>query len=282
MKAIFIISLLSSATILSAQESSKIPEDYLTKPTMFSIPANTASKDSLSLEKYLPRQKISSIEFLFGYGIVGVRGSEEPAARFGQSIYINPLETKFGFSLGVGASHNINRILKIEARLLYENKGYVRSLDTISFDNNFNIISKTRVWTEVTKNNYLTLSLLPQFVFVLGGKVRYNIGVGIYGGYLRRSKMDFFQSSQFIYSTRSLDKYNKHDGGLCFNTGFSYPIKSKFEIMAQLHVSYGLYYISDRLVSFNYPKWYNCSYSLLVGVRFLNRRATYLNNRTNT
>ncbi|MFM7851987.1 MAG: hypothetical protein ACKO96_08725, partial [Flammeovirgaceae bacterium] len=93
-------------------------------------------------ENYYPRRKISSIEVLIGPSLSGILGKEEAPLRSAQVLYINPLDTKFGFCFGIGISHDVSRHFDIVAKVFYEQKGYVRSLDTLVFDANFNFVSK--------------------------------------------------------------------------------------------------------------------------------------------
>jgi hypothetical protein len=237
------------------------------------ITAPTLGQAPLDTEKYYPKPKITSIEILFGPSQVGVIGNEKPPTRVGQSIYINSLENRLGYSFGIGVSHKLTRRFEIFARLFYEQKGFVRILDTLSFDNSFSLISVSRGWSENIRNNYLTLTILPQLI--LGNKARFNIGAGGYVGSLISSRTEYKGQTSFTYI--SDPGFNKYDFGLTFNGGFSYPIKANLELTIQLIANYGLHHISDRFTSFNYPKWYNSSYSLLVGIRFSNNENTYKN-----
>jgi Outer membrane protein beta-barrel domain len=240
MKVLLIFIFFSFVTIATAQEPSRIPE------------------------KYYPKPRITSTEILIGPSLIGVAGKEKSPTRFGQSIYTNPLESKLGYCFGLGISHQLTSRFEISARLLYEQKGYVMSLDTLSFDSNFTLISRTRAWSENINNNYLTLSILPQLV--LGNRVHFNIAAGGYVGSLISSRTEYKGQTNYTYV--SDPNYNKYDFGLCFNTGISYPIKANLELTIQLTANYGLYHISDRFISFNYPKWHNSSYAILAGIRF--------------
>ena len=230
-------------------------------------------QDSLGLERYYPKPKITSIEFLFGPSQVGIIGNEKPPTRFGQSIYINSLENRLGYSFGIGVSHKLTKRFEIFARLFYEQKGFVRTLDTLSFDNNFALISASRVWSENISNNYFTLTILPQLI--LGSKAHFNIGAGGYVGSLISSRTEYKGQTSFTYV--SDPGFNKYDFGLSFNAGISYPIKTNLELTFQLTANFGLHHISDQFTSFNYPKWYNSSYSVLMGIRFFNKENRYRN-----
>jgi hypothetical protein len=72
----------------------------------------------------------------------------------------------------------------------------------------------------------------------------------------------------YTYSFASDQAYNKYDFGLSFNMGYTYALKRDVELTLQLTNNYGVHQISDWFASFNYPKWYNNSYSILVGIVF--------------
>ncbi len=217
--------------------------------------------------RYYPKPKISSIEFLIGPSLTGVIGNEKPSSRFGQTVYSPLLEKTVRYSFGIGVSHHLSNRFQIYARLLYERKGFNRGLDSSFFDSDFKLISKGRVWTESAANDYLTLSILPQFLF--GNKNVFNVGIGGYAGSLISSTTEY-QGVGSAYSYGSDYNFRKYDFGLSLNAGFSYPIKSRLELTIQLMSNFGLYHVSERFVSFGYDKWYNNSYSLLIGVRLLN------------
>jgi hypothetical protein len=219
--------------------------------------------DSLELNHL--KKRVSIFEILIGASQVGVRGDEGIPTRFGQTLYINPLENKLSYSVGIGAHHKIGRYFQIYGRVLCEQKGFVRSLDSLFFDTDFNFVSRTRVWSEIAKNNYLTLSVLPQFV--AGRRAQINIGAGGYFALLVSSRTQYEDYRQGSYQYSSDPIYNGRDYGLCFNVGISYPLGSKFDATMQMMVNYGLAHISDFNLTFNYPKWYNQTYLMTVGIR---------------
>jgi len=231
---------------------------------MYALPS--LAQVPTDIEKYYPKPKISSIEFLIGPSLTGVLGNEKPPFRSGQVFYTSLLEKKIGYSFGIGASHQLTSRFQIYARLLFERKGYIRGLDSLLYDGDFKLISRNRLWTETINNDYLTLSILPQFLF--GNKNSFKIGVGGYAGSLISSQTKYVGQSTFSYGSDY--SYNRYDFGLCFSAGFSYPIKSRIELTIQLTSNFGLYHISDQFVSFDYDKWYNSSLTLLIGIRLLN------------
>ena len=231
------------------------------------ITVNSFAQDSLNLEKYYPKPKITAIEFFIGPSLVGINGNEETPKRYGQAVFVNPLDNKLAYTIGVGITHSFTKLFQIKIKLTWEQKGYIRSLDTLSFDNNFIFISKNHVWSENISNNYISLLVLPQITF--GDKANFNIGVGGYLSSLSSSNTHYTGQTTFTYL--SDQNYNKYDFGLSINAGYSYPLKEILQLTVQLTACYGLYPISDRFVSFNYPKWYNSSYSILFGVRLIRK-----------
>lgn len=227
------------------------------------------AQDSLSMEEYYPKPIVTSIEFLFGPSIVSLRGENQEAQYTGgDSYFVNTLENKIAYSLGVGLNHNFNNYFQISSRILWDRKGYVEKLDSVTLTTSGGLGSITPIKSENVINDYLTLSILPQFTF--GNKGHFSIAAGGYVGLLLSSKTEY--SGQTIFSYPSEQAYNKYDFGLSFNAGFSYPLTGKLDITAQVLANYGLHQISDWFVSFSYPPWYNSSYSVLIGVRFLNSK----------
>jgi hypothetical protein len=228
------------------------------------------AQDSLNLEKYYPKPKITSIEFLVGPSLVSVRGGDERIARptGGGGYFVSSLNNKAAYSFGIGLNHKFSKHFVLNARLFWERKGYIENLDSITLNTSAtSIATVSSIRSEDVKNNYLTISILPQFTF--GKKAHFNIGAGGYVSSLISSYTQVDQPTQPTFSYPSDQAYNKYDLGLSLNAGFSYPIKANFDIILQLNANYGLHQISDWFTSFNYPSWYNNSYSILVGMRFV-------------
>jgi hypothetical protein len=234
-----------------------------------------SAQDSLSLEKYYPKPKITSVEFLIGANLFSLRGYvQEPARSTGRGTYFfSSLKEKASFSFGIGLTHRLGKHFELNGRLLWDRKSYVDRLDSITFTSNFQIESILFVRSEQPKNDYLTVSILPQYIF--GNKVHFNVGAGGYIGSLISSSTEVVQASQPTYSYVSTEGFNKYDFGLSLNVGFSYPIKTNLELTIQLFTNYGLSQISDWLISFNYPPWYYNSYSAMIGIRYFNKQRKF-------
>jgi len=223
------------------------------------------------IQNYYPKPKISSIEFLIGPSMTGVIGNEKPSFIYGQS-YTNPgtsfgvpvLEKRYGNCFGISVSHYVSHHFSVYARLLYEKKGFVRGLDSLSYDGNFELISRTRVFSDEISNTYITLSVLPQYMF--GNKIYFNIGAGPYLGLLSSSRSGI--KGQPASTIVSDGAYNKYDFGFSMGAGLSYPLKNKLELTFQVTANYGLTQISDFYTSHGYSNWYNSSFSVLAGIRY--------------
>ncbi len=233
--------------------------------------SNALAQDTLNLEKYYHKPKVTSVEFMVGPSLVAVTGDNRAVQSTGGGTYLaNSLKSKNGYSFGIGLIHKLNKHFEVSARLFWERKGYVENLDSLSLNSSgTSIESITPVLSEDVKNDYLTLSIVPQFTF--GKRLHFNVGAGGYVSSLISSYTQITQAKYPTFSFVSDPNYNKYDFGFSFNAGFSYPIKARFELTTQLVANFGLSHISDRFVSFNYPKWYNNSYSMLIGIRIFNK-----------
>ena len=208
---------------------------------------------------YSPRPIISKIEFLIGPSSVSIHGNEE-FDKYGVP--------KLGYAAGIGFIHNFGRHLGLNARILWERKGFRRSED-ITYSPGVGASPVTGTITNNTSNDYMTVSILPQFIF---GKVgRFNIGAGGYFGSLRRSITTdhYFYPVPYNVTTTSKNGYDKYDAGLSFNFGYTFPFRRKVSFTIQLLNDYGLRQIS-KFHNFN-PDFLpirNNGYSVLVGVNF--------------
>src|SRR5258706_12487735 len=124
---------------------------------------------------YSLRPIISKIEFLIGPSSVSIHGNEG---------FDNHGVPKFGYSYGIGFIHDVGRHVRLNSRILWERKGFRQSQD-ITYTPTTGGSPVTETIANNTSNDYLTVSVLPQFIF---GKLgRFNIGAGGYFGSLRKS-----------------------------------------------------------------------------------------------
>ncbi len=230
------------------------------------------AQDSLNLEKYYPKPRITAIEFLVGPSLIAVRGDNRAVQSTGGGTYlVNSLKNKNGYSFGIGLIHKFSKHFEINARLFWERKGYAENLDSLTLNTSGSSFeSVTPVLSKDVKNDYLIVSIIPQLTF--GKRAHFNVGAGGYIGSLVSSYTQIFQSKFPTYSYVSDPTYNKYDYGLSLNIGYSYPLKRNLEGTIQFIGNYGLCQISDFYAKFNYPKWYNSSYSILIGLRFFNNK----------
>lgn len=235
---------------------------------LYSIKSALFSQNSLNLEQYYPKPKITSIEFLMGPSVVSIRGASSRVTYSNQggyyTNYISHQKNKTAYTIGLGFEHTMSKRFAIDARLLWERKGYIDSFDSLTRTSS-QLVSIGNFWTQNIKNDYLTISIVPQFK--LGHKNQVNIGAGAYLSSLVFSNT-IYKSTTFIYSFSSIPNYNKYDYGLSINVGTHYNLNEHLALTVQFIVNYGLYQISNRLLTYDYPKWYNNSFAFLFGIKY--------------
>src|SRR5258706_2334440 len=201
----------------------------------------------------------SKMEVFIGPSSVSIHGNEG-FANFGVP--------KVGYAGGIGFIHNFGRIVALNARILWERKGF-RQREVITYVPDPGGAPVTGTLTSNITNDYLTISILPRFAF--GKYGRFNIGAGGYFGSLRKSKTTnhYFYPIHYNVTTNSKNEYNQYDGGLSFNLGYTFPFRRSLSFTIQFLNNYGLRQIS-RFYNLNpgYESIKNNSYSVLVGVNF--------------
>ena len=92
-----------------------------------------SAQDSLGLEKYYHKQKITTIEFLVGVNSSTIRGISPTIGGAGGGVYYSTvLNNRIGYSIGVGLVHTFSRYFELQARFLWETKGINQKTDSIS------------------------------------------------------------------------------------------------------------------------------------------------------
>lgn len=230
------------------------------------------TQDSLRLEKYYPRPKISAIEFLVGVNLSSIRGISSNLEPAGSGIYYSTTSTdKIGYLLGVNLVHSFSKHFELHARFLWENKGVNQKKDSISLDLAQGIILGTAtISTQRINSNYTTIAISPQLL--LGKQSQFSIGIGGYFGILQSTKNKIKYYYPFQHSVlMQIDYLNKYDYGLQFNLGYRFNLINDTQFTIQLINSYGVKQISKfhDLYSWS-PPLYNSSYSIVLGVRLLN------------
>jgi Outer membrane protein beta-barrel domain len=231
----------------------------------------SVAQDSLSLAKYYPKPKITAIEFLVGPSSSSIRGIDESVSSMGGgTYYINTVMNKIGYSMGVGLLHNFNKHFELHARFLWERKGIEEKTDSVSIALTGMLLGEGTLSKHDTRNDYITISIVPQLL--LGKRARFNIGTGVYFGLLKESRIknEYFYPIPHSYSHKG--NYDKYDFGLSFNVGYTFSLDRNLWFTIQFLDSYGINQISNWHKSYGFSPWYNNSYSLLLGVRFTNKK----------
>lgn len=166
--------------------------------------------------------------------------------------------------------HRFSKHFDLHARFLWETKGVNQKKDSILVDLAKGILLGTAtISTQNTNSNYATISILPQLL--LGKQSQFSIGIGGYFGILQDTKITIEYFYPVKYSVMQNGYFNKYDYGLLFNLGYKFNFIKGTQFTIQFINSYGIKQISKfhDLYSWS-PRLYNNSYSLMIGVRFLN------------
>ena len=208
---------------------------------------------------YYLRPIISEIEVLIGPSSVFIHGNEK---------FDSNGELKVGYAGGLGFIHNFGRRVALNARILWERKGFRQSQE-ISYTPISGSSPVTGTIKSNTNNDYLTVSVMPRLAF--GRFRRFYIGAGVYYGSLRKSKTTdhYFYPTPYNATINSKNGFDRYDGGLSFSLGYTFPFRKKVSFTIQLLDNYGLRQIS-KFYNLNpgYLPIRNNSYSVLFGVNF--------------
>jgi Outer membrane protein beta-barrel domain len=229
------------------------------------------AQDSLNLEKYYPKPKITAIEILVGLSSSTIRGIDPfVSSAGGASYYSTSVFNKTGFNLGFGLIHNFSKRFALHARASWEIKGVIQKTDSLSLSPSTGMLMNVApLYTNETINDYITISLIPQLL--IGKRSNINIGAGGYFSFLEESKIIYRYTFFGQGFSNTQGKFDKYDFGLSFNTGYSFSLKSHLKLTIQATCNYGIIQISSWRAN-SLPPLYNTSYSILIGMRFMNRK----------
>ncbi len=231
------------------------------------------AQDGTAIPKpYYLRPRISALEVYIGSSTFSIEGYQIPksASAGNRSYYVYHTDIKKSFAFSIGATKELHRHFEIKLLLAYDSKSYVEQMDSLQLTPDYLFESRTFKRSEQPTNQFVTLQLLPQYIF--GKNFRFNFGVGGYVSKLLRSQTVTTQAGQGSYVYDSSPGYNDYDYGLSLNVGGSYPVAKRIHVSVQVVASQGLTRVSDYLLTFNYPPWYYRSYSVLIGLRFDNKK----------
>lgn len=232
------------------------------------------AQDSLSLEKYYPKPKISFVEFLVGVNLSSIRGINPTLGLAGNGVYYSTtLTDKIGYSLGVGLVHRFNKHFDLHARFLWETKGVNQKKDSILIDVAKGILLGTAtISSQSINSNYATMSISPQLL--MGKESQFSIGIGGYFGILQssKSKIEYYYPIQYSVIIQN-DYISKYDYGLLFKLGYKFNFIKNTQFTIQFINSYGIKQISKFRDLYSWaPSLYNNSYSIVLGLRLVNTK----------
>ncbi|MBY0435554.1 MAG: PorT family protein [Cyclobacteriaceae bacterium] len=201
---------------------------------------------------------IETVEFFAGPSLVSVRGNE---------LYDKHGATKIGWTAGVAVSKKFLRNLELSARFQWEQNGYLLR-DEAEYD----APDGTQVLGKITNDiirNYLTIGLVPRFVF--GRNFKFYLGAGGYVSFLQNaSTINKYYYPGIINRVESTGYYFSHDAGLSVQLGGSYPVSNKLRLTLQVMGNDGLMQLvtlANTNPSLWRPEW-NRSVMFLLGVSF--------------
>jgi len=123
--------------------------------------------------------------------------------------------SKFGYTVGVGLSHQFNKVFQLAGLVSYDRKGFANSRR----------ISPVYLVSEDVSNDYLTLSLIPMFTPKAS---RITFGVGPYYAFLTRSQLkgsyDSLNTTRHGYLKNSSELYKAYDFGLTITLTYSFEL----------------------------------------------------------
>lgn len=158
---------------------------------------------------------------------------------YGSSVSKIHREPLLGFNIGAHAKRNLSKRWGIKAILRYDQQGF--SYRSLTFESNpGNIIGKGDV---LFKLNYLNLPVLAEYTF--GKKVQFNIGAGLFVGFLLNNQIITQINEPVAPNTASVTK-NRSDFrkatnfGLSLSAGVQIPLSANIQLAFNLQENYGL------------------------------------------
>lgn len=231
------------------------------------------SQDTLNLERFYPKPKITAYEILVGLNFSTIRGISPTIGSVGNDVYYATTPNyNTGYSLGVGLVHTFSKHFELHAKFLWETKGINQKTDSLLLSvSTSSILGAATISSQNTNGNYITISILPQLL--LGKRSHFNIGVGGYFGILQQSKTTIEYFYPVPRSVTQIGYFNKDDFGLVFNLGYTFYFKKDTRFTIQFVNNYGIKQISKfhDLYSWS-PPLYNNSHSIMLGIRLVNNR----------
>ncbi len=148
------------------------------------------------------------------------------------------LDSKLGYSLGVGLIHLISNRFEIHGRILFEEKGYVQSDFIVSSGD-------THKFTSDYKNSYLTIAVMPSIHF--GKEKRFHAYLGGYYSHLTNSTFTAteYLNGQILSSQRYMGNASSYEAGILTGVGYSPLEKQMVSMDIQIQGNLGMSNVID-------------------------------------
>lgn len=172
------------------------------------------------------------IEVMAGPELKSVRGSKPFESIFGQNINL---------TTGIGIAYELNENSYINTKVLYERKGGRNKYD-LRDANNQNAGKATY------SANFDYIAIPVQYRREFGGKIRFQAGAGMYGGYLAESTIVTRSSNTSIgenSTTVDTKSYKRIDLGLTASINTYIPLNQSLKLVIGINDNIGLINTSD-------------------------------------
>ncbi len=164
------------------------------------------------------------------------------------SLYGNDLVKRYfdptvNLSAGAGVNFLVGRNSLINIAFLYDRKGAQKEMEFLMRDSNNEIVGKETL-TNVSNFQYITVPV--QLARRFGNKIKYQIGLGVYGSYLLKQESgakNLSYTDDVIEDTT--DMYKKFDVGISSAFSVYMPLSNAFYFKAGIDDHFGLLNTSD-------------------------------------
>ncbi|MBX2966793.1 MAG: outer membrane beta-barrel protein [Cyclobacteriaceae bacterium] len=174
------------------------------------------------------------LELLFQPALTSLRGNETIKRNFDPAI---------NFSAGVGINYFLNASSVINVYVLYDKKGG-KGESYLEIRDPQNQIISQEIATYKSNYDYITIPI--QWGQTFGGKVKFQFGIGLYGGYLLKHELMAKGIDGIVDGKENnTDKFKKFDFGLSASFCMYIPIDELASIKIGLNDNLGLINVSN-------------------------------------
>ncbi len=174
--------------------------------------------------------QISKIDFMLGSNTSFARGSD-----FNKDFW----DSRISVTGGVGVDYSVANNSSITIKVLYENKGFIRT-DKINYTDENNIPVEANVTIKLNIA-YINVPLLYGYRF--GNKIKFNVEAGPYLGIYLYDNLSADIEGLSNVEAAQLNS-NTTDFGLCLGFNAYFPVSNKLSLKAGLQDYLGLNDIS--------------------------------------